>query len=326
MAEPLSPHGPIKLAMSVDDLFQFRGLPYPEGYTAQRVVRSLCKAFERYNLPPVYSFSNTSPTEDDATLFDVLDIWSEAGNHVGNHAHYHASLNWVTSAQYIADIQRSETLIERWIDRAPTRYFRYCLDMWGDTPEKTNDVQAYLASAGYLPAPVSCWFYDAQFIVPYWRTLLTGDDQARHWVQDKIVEAAVAQLRSQTAIARKVHGRDPVHIGLMHGTAAMADTAERIIEAYMALGVEFVTLEEAMRDPANAIHPPITTKMFRNTTQKWAEFAGVETEGTPPRELLAEVRAVSPVEGMSEEEILGTIMFNTVQPFGAQPTFDEFDW
>ncbi|TKG68348.1 polysaccharide deacetylase family protein [Prauserella endophytica] len=326
MSERLSPDAPIKLAMSVDDILQFRGLPYPDGYSAHRVVRSLCRSFASHGLPAVYSFSNTSPAEADSDLFRAFDAWCEAGNHVGNHGHYHASLNWVDPKQYIEDIQRSEELIGRWLGQAPTRYFRYCMDMWGDTEAKTNEVQAYLASAGYLPAPVSCWFYDAQFIVPYWRTLVAGDDEARRWVQDKVVESAVSQLKSQCAAARKIHGRDPIHIGLMHGTAVMADTADRILEAYQDLGVEFVTLEEAMADPANAIHPPVTTKMFRNSTQKWAEYAGVDVEGTPPRKLLAEVRAVTPVDGMSEEEVLGTIMLNAAQAFGAQPAFDEFDW
>jgi peptidoglycan/xylan/chitin deacetylase (PgdA/CDA1 family) len=155
------------------------------------------------------------PVEDDPGLQAVLDRWCEAGNHVGNHTHHHASLNWVSADQYIEDIERSEQYLDEWLARAATRYFRFTLDMWGDTADKTDQVVAHLARAGYLPCPVSTWFYDAQFISPYLRALAAGDEEGRRWIQDQVVHAAITQLQGQVAAAPPVHGRAPSHIGRM---------------------------------------------------------------------------------------------------------------
>lgn len=326
MPEPMSPDGPVKVAVTVDDFFQWDGVPFPDGYTAEKVIQSLLKAFERSGLPPVYAFSNTRPVDHDAGLLSLFDEWCEAGNHIGNHTHHHASLNWVDAGTYIADIERAEEVIGSWIDQAPTRYFRYCMDMWGDKPEKTADVQAYLARSGYIPAPVTTWFYDAQFMVPYWRTLATGNEDDRAFVQKAFVETAVSQLRNQVAASRAAIGRDVPHIALVHGTAVAADTYERVLEAYADHGVEFITLEEAMQDAANQIPPPVTTRMFRNFTQKWAEYAGIEVEDAPAPGILGDVAQVSPVEGLGEAEILGPAILKMAESLGAEATLDEFDW
>lgn len=326
MGEPLSPDGPIKLAITVDDVYQWSGIPFPDGYSPHTVTRSLLQAFERNGVEQVYAFSNTRPIDEDPGLTGVLDAWCEAGHHIGNHTHYHSSLNWVQPGTYIEDIERSEAVIGDWIDRAPSRYFRYCMDMWGDTPEKTREVQTYLAKAGYTPAPLTYWFYDAQFMTPYMRTLKAGNTDDQAFLQDAFVDTAVSQLRNQVAAARASLGRDPVHIALVHGTAIAGDTYDRVLAAYGELGVEFVTLEEAMRDPANLIPPPVTTRMFRNFTQKWAEHAGVDIPDTPAPAILEKVSATSPIEGMSDAEVLGPAILQMAAALGAEASLDEFDW
>mgnify|MGYP000636838830 CR=1 FL=1 len=82
-------------------------------------------------------------------------------------------------------------------------------------------------------------------------------------------------ILNQAAAAREVFGRQPAHIALVHGTPIAADAYAEVLAAYAAAGVQFVTLEEAMSDPANQIVPPTVTRYFRNSTQKWAEHAGI---------------------------------------------------
>lgn len=317
----------VKVAMSVDDLFTWRGMPFAESHPPAQTAQLLIDAFAQHGHPPVYSFSSTAPVDANPEFGEVFEQWTEAGHHVGNHTHFHASLNWVKPDVYIDDIKRSEDVIGGYVDRAPTKYFRYCMDMWGNSADKTAQVQAWLAKAGYMPAPLSYWFYDAQFAVPYLRALHDKDEDVRNRIIDLFVETAIDQFIRQVTASYQILGRQQIHIGLLHGTAVTGDAADRVLAGLKGLGVEFVTLEEAMADPANSIPPATITPMFRNFTQKWAEIENVPLEGVPPREAIAEVRELLPIEGMDEATIFGDMFGQMAAGLdGCVPDFDNFDW
>lgn len=326
MVEPISPHGQVKVAMTIDDYFQWMTVPLPTGYNASRVMGSLTTAFEQFRVKEVYAFSSTAPVEADPTLHEQLAAWCAAGHHVGNHTHNHVSPDWVPAEAFIGDIELSEAYVGEYIERAPTKYFRYPMDMWGSEPDKIATIHAYLARAGYTPAPVSYWFYDAQFLAPYWRAVENRDEDARLWLIDTYVETALSQLRGHAAAARAMFGRDPIFIGLAHGTAMTADAIERLLAAYVEAGVVFVSMEEAMRDPVNSLPSPHVTRLFRNSTQKWAEYLEHPFENTPPSETLIEVESTSPHEGMAYEDVFGRMRNRAAAEVGGKVAGGEFDW
>ena len=307
----------IKLAVTVDDLFEWIGTPRIEGYSFEQIAGSLTSAFAANGADQVYAFSNTAPSDDERTLRSVFDLWAEAGHHIGNHTHHHASVDWMSAQGYIDDIERSDALIAPWMARAPTRYFRHCFDMWGDSAEKQADVGSYLARHGYEIAPISIWFYDSQFAVAYLRALMAGDDDGKAWLRARYVETAVEQLRVQAAAARTIFGRDPAHIWLIHGTAIAADCVDEILAKFQALGVEFITLEEAMRDPMNR-EQPVLTPLFRNQVQKWAMQRNMPIENCPPA-ILEELDNITPVAGMSGDEIVGSLLGNIAKALDIDP-------
>ena len=159
---PISPLGPVKLAITMDDMLMWRGVPVPKNYSSLGIAKSMTAALMHHRARDVYAFSNTAPADDDPELLRVFDHWVEQGHHVANHTHHHPSINWVDAATYIGDIERTEAIIARWSSQAPRRYFRYCNDMWGDTAEKQATVQAYLAKHRYTPVPVTVGFRDSR--------------------------------------------------------------------------------------------------------------------------------------------------------------------
>jgi peptidoglycan/xylan/chitin deacetylase (PgdA/CDA1 family) len=310
---PASPR--IRIALTVDDLFQWKGTPEAKGYSCRTIAARLTDAFAAHKAPGVYAFSNTAPTDDNRTLFQVFDDWAACGHHVGNHTHHHASLNWLSPEGYIADIEKTEDLIAKWSDAAPKRYFRHCFDMWGDTEEKRDAVIDWLSRAGYAVAPISLWFYDVHFSIPYVRALSVGDQASVKWLRDAFVRTAVNQLRTQSAAARLMFGRDPIHIWLVHGTAIASDCLLEVLDAFAELGVEFVSLDEAMQDPMNQ-QQPLVTPAFRNQVQKWAELKGVPIDDCPPA-ILAELENVCPIPGLEAGQITAAILANTARAVGA---------
>ncbi|MFN6547354.1 polysaccharide deacetylase family protein [Mycolicibacterium nivoides] len=304
MNHSFDPLAGLRVAVTIDDQFQWTGIPFPTGHGPKSVSQAMIEAFANHNVPEVYAFNSTAPTDDDPNILKILDDWCAAGHHVGNHTHQHISLNWIDADTYLGDVDKSEKILSPWLEQAPSRYFRYAFAMEGDTLEKTRQVQTHLTRTGYLSSPVTLWFYDAQFAVAYQRALALADVDAQKWLEDTLVRTAVAQVREQAAAAAGALGRSPAHILLLHGTTIAGVTVDRILGELARLGVQFITSEEAMRDPANSIGSPLTTRQFRNSSQKWAEFAGVEVKDTPPA-VLAEVEAVAVLEGQSWNEVLG---------------------
>ena len=311
--------GPLKLALSMDELFLWRGTPMASGYSALGIARAMTTALARHRVRGTYAFSHTAPTDDDRALFDVLDHWVECGQHVANHTHHHANLNWVTASAYINDIERTETLIQPWATRAPSKYFRYCMDNWGNTPEKHDAVLAYLQRQGYIPAPISIWFYDIEFLVAHWRAVRRDDREGLAWLRRAFVDTAVSQLRVQAAAARAMFNRDPIHIWLIHGTPLAADCLDEILDRYEAMGVTFVSLEEAMKDPMNRDPVPIITLRFLNQVQKWAELRGQSIEDCPPA-VLEQIEKVSPIAGASYAEIMTGVYKPIAERLGGEFT------
>ena len=318
-AQPISPLGPVKLAITMDDMLLFRGgVPMPKSHTSLGIARAMTQALKRHGARDVYAFSNTAPAEDDPELLRVFDHWVDQGHHVANHTHHHASINWVDAATYIGDIERTEVIIRRWSERAPKRYFRYCNDMWGDTAEKQEAVAAYLSRHGYTPVPVSVGFRDSRFQAAYWRTVKRDDREGIAFLRREFVDAALHELSLHAANARAVFGRDPVHIWLIHGTPLGGDCLDEILDRFQAAGVEFVSLEEAMADPMNALTPPRVSPEFIHQVEKWALVHGVPVDDRAPP-ILAEIEKLNPAPGESAAEIRARQQASSAERLGARP-------
>jgi peptidoglycan/xylan/chitin deacetylase (PgdA/CDA1 family) len=322
MAKPLSESGPVKVAITVDDLFLWPDVGHQNGYTPASCAASLRKAFAANGAGDVYAFSATFALDGDPSLTGVLDDWCADGHHIGGHTHFHACLNWLGAERYIEDIDQSHELIEPWVANAPTRYFRFAMDMLGDTQSKTDDVMTHLARTGYMHAPISHWFYDTQFVFPYDRAKRLDKQDDCAWLRDKFVETAVSCLRGQVAASEQNLGRRPAHITLIHNSPIAADTYDRVMEAYAEAGAEFITLEEAMRDPANLIVAPGVNPKFHNLTQRWARVLGVEVEDAPPA-VLEELDAIAPLEGWDSYSLFSKALEGMAVGTGAKPVLED---
>jgi len=313
----------LKLAMTVDDLFLWPGLPFPEGSSSQTVSKQLIDAFANNGVKGVYGFSCTRPVEGTKTLPDVLDAWCTAGHHVGNHTHYHCALNWCSVENYERDMDRSEVILRPWIEHAPTRYFRFAFDMWGDRRQKTDRVLFKLARSGFNCAPISMWFSDTFFMLPHFRAMGLKNTCAAGEIEANFVDKWMAQLKSQADGARAAMGREVTHIGLIHGSPLAGATMDRICQRMLAAGVEFVPLDEAMRDPFNSIVPPLTERRFRNFTQKWCEATDTPMKDMPPG-MLSELESVLPVPGMDAPSVFKECFRELGSGVDGKPVMSDF--
>lgn len=314
---PVSPLGPVKVAVTVDDLLLFRNIGMAPGHSAGGTTRSLMNALAAHSLSGIYQFSNTLKLDDDPDLSEVFDLWVEGGHHVGNHTHHHPSINWLAADAYARDIERSERLIGRYIDAAPRRCFRFCMDMWGDTQCKCDEITKFVADSGYFPIPVSANFHDFRWHAAHTRVVKYGRSDDLAALHDDYVESALRQLRIHAANARAVFGRDVALVWLIHGTPIAGECLERILDAFVAHGVQFVSLDEAMRDRANAEMPPRISPEFIFQIEKWALALGVPVNDRHPG-ILEEIEKLFPREGEAQIDIVRRMRANIEECFGVE--------
>ncbi|GAC86251.1 hypothetical protein GP2_066_00050 [Gordonia paraffinivorans NBRC 108238] len=319
MSRPLVDE-PIRVAVTVDELILWEGSPLPAGYTAHGIVSSMVDTLAQRNIKGCYGFPHTYPVAQSPKLRGVLDLWVDAGHHLGNHTHHHASLNWVTGEQYVNDIDVAESVLGDLLDAAPTRYFRYAMDMTGRSEQKRGIVEDHLRDSGYTVAPITAWFGDFAWIAPYYRAKVNRDEDALAMLRNSYVDAAEFHLRSHSAAARELWGTDVPCIWLIHATPIACDMLGAILDRFTQIGVEFIGLDEAMRHPSNKLLPPVTHQ-FRNHMERQLAAAGIKRD-LVPAEMTAAVLDASPLDGYGSFEVYED---HILKPIAAR-VGGEWDW
>ncbi|MFF0148962.1 polysaccharide deacetylase [Amycolatopsis sulphurea] len=318
--DAISPARPLKVAVTVDDFVLWDGVPMPAGRNPVGITRSLAKTLAEHGLTGTYGFSHTYRLDREPHLMAAFEAWAEAGHHLGNHTHQHAPLRWMSGADFLADTEKAEKHIGHLVDAAPSRYFRYPMDMSSGSERKRGEVEESLRRNGYRTAPITTWFSDFAWIVPYYRAVRNEDAAAAARLRELYVSSAVDMLARHSATARALFGADMPYIWLIHGTTIAVDTLGDILDAFAARGVEFVSLDEAMKHPANYAMPPCTDT-FSNHLQRFAVAAG---RPAPELEMsvLGEVLMASPIEGMDTLQVYEDRM---LRPLAAR-VGAEYDW
>ena len=240
----------MKVALTLDDLPQWHEYPYPKGHSARSVADALVGGFSRHGIQGVYAFANSKPFEVDALLRNVLDDWCAAGHCIANHTHSHPILHQTTADHYIADLDIANALLAPWIVKAPGRYFRYTWNIRGETQEKFEAVCQHLEALEYQPADCSSWFFEWDWDLAYIGCLERNDANGIRFLKQAFVEFAKEQLLYDDAGMRRVFGRSVPHILLLHNVSFIELVLNDFLASLHELGVEFISLDEAMADEA----------------------------------------------------------------------------
>jgi len=237
------------IALTFDDLPAHSALP-PDT-TRVEIARKTIAAFKAEKVE-VYGFVNGSQTAKEPDAAPVLDMWRAAGLPLGNHGWSHLSLNQASVADYLADIDHTESAIAPLMKGADFHWFRYPFLAEGDDPAKRMEVRKALAARGYRIAQVTMSFGDYMWNEPYARCVAAGDKAAIATLETSYLRVAAETAAATRKDARALYGRDIPYVLLMHLGALDARMMPRLLAQYRAEGFEFTTLAKAEADPVFA--------------------------------------------------------------------------
>ena len=171
------------IALTFDDLPYVSVAPANYVPNAKRVTNEILHALRAHNAPAV-AFVNEGklqvPRELDARIA-ILKRWADAGVLLGNHTYSHADFNTVSVHDFEDEIIRGEVVTRRLMEtRRPYQlYFRFPETHGGDTAEKKQSIETFLAERGYKVTPHTIENSDFVFNVPYVKAKRSGDAVTR---------------------------------------------------------------------------------------------------------------------------------------------------
>jgi peptidoglycan/xylan/chitin deacetylase (PgdA/CDA1 family) len=216
----------------------------PRGESIAEATRRLLSTLVSRGVPAV-GFVNCARTSPDDP---VLQAWRSAGMKIGNHGSHHLNLDNVDVATWVEDARSCHRMLASAFDE-PDRYFRFPYLHQGATELRRGAAAEALRAMGYTTAHVTIDNSDYLLAAAYSRALTAGDSRERDAIATAYVDHMSAALAHFTTVARAVAGREVAHVLLLHGNTLAADHLGRVLDDFLARGVVFVSLTEALSDP-----------------------------------------------------------------------------
>lgn len=240
------------VAVTIDDLpFVGYGLPLE---AVRKLSRELVASLAARKVPAV-AFVNEDrlfvPGEADERIA-LLEEWLDAGMELGNHTFGHVGFTATPLAKMKDAVVQGEVVTRGLLARRgkTLRWFRHPFTQTGPTKEAKEAFETFLAERGYAVAPFSIEHEDWVFASADAKLAAERDEAGRA----RLLEAYLTNFEARVAFyeerSRALFGREIPQIHLAHANALNARAMPHLLERLEKRGYAFVTLDEALADPA----------------------------------------------------------------------------
>jgi peptidoglycan-N-acetylglucosamine deacetylase len=240
--QPGGAPAPPAMAVTVDDL-PWIGAVRP-GESREAALRTMIDAIMSRGVPAL-GFANCDRAGRGAPL---LQLWQDAGLELGNHSAAHLDLNRAPLADWLRDVRTCHAMIAQ-LGGTERVWFRYPFLHQGATPHRQEAALSVLQEMGSPIAHVTIDTSDWILAVAYGEAVVAGDEARAAAVAEAFVEHVLRATAHYQEIAARKTGRDVPHVLLLHANLLVAEHVGTLLDRLAALGFQFVTVEEAHRDP-----------------------------------------------------------------------------
>jgi peptidoglycan/xylan/chitin deacetylase (PgdA/CDA1 family) len=294
-----------EIAITIDDL-PLNGKQF-ELARLQVMTDKFLAAIKRQEVP-VVGFVNESllyvPGETDGRIA-LLRQWANVGIELGNHTFAHVGFKNTPIAQYEDDFVRGDTITRAIMKEKglKPRYFRHPFLQMGPTLELEQSFEKFIAERGYRTAPVTIDILDWMFRVAYANAITQHDAEMAKRVAAEYLKFADLKFDFCERVANELFARPIKHILLLHANELNADNFDQLIGVFKARGYRFITLEEALKDPAYKF--PDKYVATSDWLSHWAFSEGRRFAEPKPPEFIQKIwdeSQASPVELTAEQD------------------------
>jgi peptidoglycan/xylan/chitin deacetylase (PgdA/CDA1 family) len=270
-----------QVAITIDDLPAGAANSTPAATITEMTAKLLGTL--RNQKVPVVGFVNEKKLyklgEVDARI-GALRMWLDYGFELGNHTFSHASLNQVALALWEDEVVQGESVTRLLLaeHKMKLRYFRHPYLDTGRDLKTRRDAEAFLTERGYRIAPVTLDAWDWMY-APVYDDAKKRSDTA---LQDQLLKSYLAYSDEVVAysekLSKQVAGYEVKQILLLHANQLEADHIGELLDVLRKRGYRFITLEEALGDPAYSLPDMYVGEEGTGWLDHWAI-----TQGRPPQ-------------------------------------------
>ncbi|RRA98825.1 polysaccharide deacetylase family protein [Larkinella rosea] len=245
-----------KIVITVDDLpgvTNFYRTPDGRLIMNQKLIRH----FQTHRVPAIgfvisqwlYQNGKGAP---DPNQVNVLKAWLDAGLELGNHTFSHKDFTVISIQDYFDEVTGGEKITKKLVEERgkPFRFFRHPYLRKGETPAKKDSLERFLVKHNYREAPVTVDNYDFLFSHAYDNALLKGDSASAVEIGRQYLDYMTAYVRYYEAQSDSLFKRQIPQSLLTHANTINAVYMGDLLKRLTQSGYTFISLEEALKDPA----------------------------------------------------------------------------
>lgn len=268
-----------KMVVTFDDLPYVAVGDVPYLPSAQRATKEILRTLQTHQAPAVAFVNETQlqvTGEVDARTA-LLQQWVDASVILGNHTYSHPDFNNLTVEQFEDEIIKGEVITRRLMrPHGPYQlYFRHPMTHTGDTQAKKEAIEKFLMARGYKVTPHTIDNEDFIFNAIYVRALRNKDEALAKRLRAAYLDFTIAATEFAERSLSQIFGHEIPQTLLIHANDLNADCLEEMLRRFEARGYQFISLDEAMADPAYQTKDTYVTKYGPTWLSRWMKSKGM---------------------------------------------------
>jgi len=214
---------------------------------------------------------------------NALKMWLDDGFELGNHTFSHTSLNKAGLQAWEDDVIQGEPVLKLLLSQKNQKlqYLRHPYLDTGRDLKTRRDAEAFLSARGYRVAPITMDAWDWYFAGVYDEARRRGDSALESEIVRSYLSYSDAVFAYCEQLSRQTVGYEPKQILLLHATQLEADHIGELIALLRKRGYSFITLDEALEDPAYGLPDTYVGEEGRGWLEHWAITQGKPPQGAP---------------------------------------------
>lgn len=269
-----------KMAITIDDL-PMNALEQNDSLLL-KMNHSLLANLSEYNVPAIGFVNEQKLYDEEGQLIPIrhqmLVEWMEAGLELGNHTYSHPDYNSLEPQQYFDDIIKGEAVTRPLMAtyQQELQYFRHPFLHRGDTKEKVEALESFLSEKGYFEAPVTVDNSEWIFARAYELALRRNKPQMASRIGNSYISYMMEKVAFFEKNAIELFERNISHTLLLHDNFLNADFLGQLLSTLKDDGYTFISLGEALKDPAYQSEDTRPLSAGITWLHRWAISRGVD--------------------------------------------------
>jgi hypothetical protein len=206
----------------------------------------LVGALKQNGIPPTVAF-----LAGESLNQGFQEEWLRSGNLIGSMTYAGVSVKKGTAQNFITALAKNEqALAPLWVKfERRQKYFRYPGLKLGMDEQRPREIRGFLKQHGYVEVPATIDSRDDYFSQPYCAALARGDKVCANFIIATFRSMLLEKTTRARSVAQQIGGRDVKHILMIQANQLICDSLAELLRWYKAMGVQFIPLDEALRDP-----------------------------------------------------------------------------